>query len=164
MTYVGSYTWDLRQHLGNRLLLLPGAQVLVIDEADRILFQRSRDTGRWGLPAGAAEPDSSFRTTAARELLEETGLQVDPDGLTPFASLSEPELHVVDYPNGDRVHCFALCFEARHWTGKLTSGDDEVLETRFFNPGELPEPLHRPTRVVLELHQAFLATGEFQAC
>ena len=89
MTYVGSYAWDLRQPLGNRLLL-PGAQVLVIDEAGRILFQRSRDTGRWGLPAGAAEPGASFRTTAARELFEETGLQVDPDALVPFASLSRP--------------------------------------------------------------------------
>ena len=62
MTYVGSYTWDLRQHLGNRLLL-PEARVLVIDEAGRNLFQRNRDTGRWGLPVGAAEPDLSFRTT-----------------------------------------------------------------------------------------------------
>ncbi|TCM49439.1 NUDIX domain-containing protein [Kribbella sp. VKM Ac-2568] len=96
-------------------------------------------------------------------VIEETGLQVDPDALVPFASLSEPELHVVDYPNGDRVHCFALCFEARHWTGELTPGDDEVLKTRFFDPTDVPDPLHPPTLTVLALHQTFLTTGEFQA-
>ncbi|MGW1345981.1 hypothetical protein ACWCOV_33360 [Kribbella sp. NPDC002412] len=55
-SYEGSYLWHLRQHVGSRLLLMPGAQVLAVDPTDRILFQRSRDTGRWELPAGAAEP------------------------------------------------------------------------------------------------------------
>jgi hypothetical protein len=34
----------------------------VIDPAGRILFQRSRDTGLWELPAGATEPGDSFTT------------------------------------------------------------------------------------------------------
>ena len=35
--------------------------------------------------------------------------------------------------------------------------------TRFFNAGEVPEPLHPPTRTVLDLHEAFVSSGEFQA-
>ncbi|MEV6272907.1 NUDIX domain-containing protein [Kribbella sp. NPDC051936] len=62
-----SYLSGLRRDVGSRLLLLPGAQVLAIDPDDRILFQRSRDSGRWELPAGGAEPGDSFRRTAARE-------------------------------------------------------------------------------------------------
>ncbi len=161
MTYEGSYLWEIRQRVGSHLLLMPGAQVLVVDAADRILFQRSRDSGLWELPAGAAEPGDSFRRTAARELLEETGLVVAEDDLVPFASLSQADLHTLTYPNGDVLHCFALCFEARAWTGELRAEADEVLEVGFFAgpPGEL----HPPTRVALELYDAYRASGAFQA-
>jgi len=159
--YEGSYLWEIRQRVGSRLLLMPGAQVLVVDEAERVLFQRSRDSGLWELPAGAAEPGGSFRTTAARELFEETGLKVAEDDLVPFASLSEADLHTLTYPNGDVLHCFALCFEARHWTGNLTPDADEVAEIGFFS--EPPGELHPPPRVVLALYAAYRASGLFQA-
>lgn len=163
MGYVGSYTWQLRQHVGSELLLMPGAQVVVIDEQERILFQRRTDTGLWELPAGAAEPGASFRSTAAQELFEESGLRVEKDDLIPFASLSEPELHVITYPNGDRMHCFALCFEARRWTGELALAPDEVLEATFLPLAAPPAPLHPPTRSVLDLYAAYRSTGAFQA-
>jgi 8-oxo-dGTP pyrophosphatase MutT (NUDIX family) len=161
MTYEGSYLWEIRQRVGSRLLLMPGAQVLVVDSADRVLFQRSRDSGLWELPAGAAEPGDSFRTTAARELLEETGLVVAEEDLVPFASLSQADLHTLTYPNGDVLQCFALCFEARRWSGELRPSADEVLDAGFFEqpPGEL----HPPTRVALELYDAYRASGVFQA-
>jgi 8-oxo-dGTP pyrophosphatase MutT (NUDIX family) len=158
--YEGSYLWELRQQVGSRLLLMPGAQVLVVD-AGRILFQRSRDTGLWELPAGAAEPGGSFRATAARELYEETGLEVASEDLVPFASLSEADLHTLTYPNGDVLHCFALCFEARRFRGSLRPAADEVLELGFFD--EPPGELHPPTQVVLRLYDAYRATGVFQA-
>jgi 8-oxo-dGTP pyrophosphatase MutT (NUDIX family) len=161
MTYEGSYLWEIRQHVGSRLLLMPGAQVLVVDPADRILFQRSRDSGLWELPAGAAEPGDSFRTTASRELSEESGLVVAEEDLVPFASLSRADLHTLTYPNGDVLQCFALCFEARRWSGSLRPSADEVFEARFFE--RPPEELHPPTRVVLELYDAYRASGVFQA-
>ncbi|GAB2673094.1 NUDIX domain-containing protein [Kribbella swartbergensis] len=160
-TYEGSYLWGLRQQVGSRLLLMPGAQVLVVDDADRMLFQRSRDTGLWELPAGAAEPGGGFRSTAVRELLEETGLSVAEQDLVPFASLSEADLHTLTYPNGDVLQCFALCFEARRWTGELVADSDEVVEVGFFD--EAPAELHPPTRVVLGLYDDYRATGMFQA-
>jgi 8-oxo-dGTP pyrophosphatase MutT (NUDIX family) len=158
---VDSYLAQLRRDVGSRLLLLPGAQVLAVDAADRILFQKSRDTGLWELPAGGAEPGDSFRTTAAREFSEETGLVVDPDDLVPFASLSEADLHTLTYPNGDIVQCFALCFEARHWTGTLRPAPDEVVDAGFF--AAPPGPLHPPTQVVLGLYAEYRETGRFQA-
>ena len=161
MTYEGSYLWEVRQRVGSRLLLMPGAQVLVVDPADRVLFQRSRDSGLWELPAGAAEPGDSFRTTAVRELFEETGLVVAQEELVPFASLSEADVHTLTYPNGDVLHCFALCFEARRWSGELRPAADEVWEAAFFD--HAPAELHPPTRVVLESYEAYRATGVFQA-
>ncbi|MET7277157.1 NUDIX domain-containing protein [Kribbella sp. NPDC005582] len=161
MTYEGSYLWEVRQQVGSRLLLTPGAQVLAVDGDSRILFQRSRDSGLWELPAGASEPGDSFRTTAARELLEETGLVVSPESLVPFASLSRGDLHTVTYPNGDVLQCFSLCFEARSWSGTLQAEAAEVLELAFF--AEPPEDLHPPTRFVLGLYDAFLSSGNFQS-
>ncbi|MFI5697418.1 NUDIX domain-containing protein [Kribbella sp. NPDC051586] len=156
-----SYLAQLRRDVGSRLLLLPGAQVLAVDPADRILFQRSRDTGLWELPAGGAEPGDSFRDAAAREFNEETGLVVAPADLIPFASLSRADVHTLTYPNGDVVQCFALCFETHHWTGTLRPGTDEVLEAGFF--ATPPGPLHPPTEVVLRLHAAYRESGLFQA-
>jgi 8-oxo-dGTP pyrophosphatase MutT (NUDIX family) len=158
---VDSYLAQLRHDVGSRLLLLPGAQVLAVDSSDRILFQRSRDTGLWELPAGGAEPGDDFRSAAAREFFEETGLVVASEDLVPFACLSRADLHTLTYPNGDVVQCFALCFETRHWTGSLQPGEDEVLEAGFFTAP--PGPLHPPTKAVLELYTAYRSSGLFQA-
>jgi 8-oxo-dGTP pyrophosphatase MutT (NUDIX family) len=158
---VDSYLGGLRRLVGSRLLLMPGAQVLAVDADDRILFQRSRDSGLWELPAGGAEPGDSFRRTAAREFSEETGLSVAEEDLVPFASLSRADVHTLTYPNGDVVQCFALCFEARRWSGSLRPGADEVLEAGFF--AAPPGPVHPPTEVVLGLYRAYRETGVFQA-
>ncbi|HEU4946636.1 MAG TPA: NUDIX domain-containing protein [Kribbella sp.] len=163
MGYVGSYTWQLRQELGSRLLLMPGAQVVLVDSAERILFQRRRDSGLWALPAGAAEPGGSFRSTAVDEVREETGLLVADADLIPFGCLSEPDTHMIMYPNGDLVHCFAMCFEARRWSGDLKPEESEVLEVTFAEPAAAPGPLHPPAQAVLDMHAVYRKTGLFQA-
>ncbi|MFF8771836.1 NUDIX domain-containing protein [Kitasatospora sp. NPDC015120] len=163
MGYVGSYVWSLRQKAGGRRLLVPGAQVLLIDGEGRGLFQQRADNGLWELPAGACEEDGGFADAAVRELAEETGLRVAKEDLVAFGSLSEPAVHTVTYPNGDVNHCFALCFAARRWSGELSPGADEVVRARFRPLDDPPQPLHPPTRVVLEMYRAFLTDGRFRA-
>lgn len=163
MGYVGSYIWSLRKQVGSRLLLVPGAQVLLVDGAGHGLFQRRRDNRVWELPAGSCEEDGGFADTAVRELAEETGLRVREADLVPFASLSDPGIHTLAYPNGDRVHCFALCFTARRWSGELRPEAAEVTAAAFFDLKAPPQPLHPPTAVVLRLYEEFISTGRFQA-
>ncbi|MEV6284630.1 NUDIX domain-containing protein [Kribbella sp. NPDC051770] len=162
MGYVGSYLWRLRERVGSELLLMPGAQVVVVGEGERVLFQRRRDSGLWEVPAGAAEPGLSFRGTAVREVFEEAGLRVREEELVPFGSLSEPGVHEITYPNGDRVHCFALLFEARVWEGEVRVGVDEVTEAGFFAVDDPPGELQGQTEVVLGLYREYLRTGVFQ--
>ncbi|MFJ7750765.1 NUDIX domain-containing protein [Arthrobacter sp. NPDC097144] len=70
MGHIGSYLWKIRQHLGSQLVLLPGAQVLVLGEqGGHALFQRRVDNGVWELPAGGCEPGQSFRTAAVAEFV-----------------------------------------------------------------------------------------------
>jgi 8-oxo-dGTP pyrophosphatase MutT (NUDIX family) len=163
VSYVGSYIWSIRQHVGNRVLLVPGAQVLLLDEGGRGFFQRRTDNGVWELPAGSCEEGSTFARTAVQELAEETGLRVEEADLVPFGTLSDPDVHLLAYPNGDRTHCFALCFLARRWSGELRPEPEEVTATSFHDLADPPQPLHRPTSVVLEMHREFEAGGGFQA-
>jgi 8-oxo-dGTP pyrophosphatase MutT (NUDIX family) len=163
MGYVGSDLWELRQLVGHRLLALPGAQVLVLDDDGNALFQRRVDTGLWEIPAGSCEPGSGFAQTAVTELAEETGLRVDQGDLEPFACLSAAEHHVLDYPNGDRVHAFAMCFVARSWTGSLRAEADEVAEFRWAPLTDPPAPMHGPTVEVLRLFDEYRSSGRFRA-
>jgi 8-oxo-dGTP pyrophosphatase MutT (NUDIX family) len=161
--YEGSYTWQLRQLVGSRLLLMPGAQVVLVNQMERVLFQRRSDSGLWEIPAGAAEPGGSFVSTAIDEVREETGLIVADTDLVAFGCLSEPQTHVLTYPNGDQMHCFAMCFETRRWSGDIKSDEDEVLEVAFADPAAPPGPLQAQTRVVLEMYATYRMTGRFQA-
>jgi 8-oxo-dGTP pyrophosphatase MutT (NUDIX family) len=69
-------------------------RVLVIDGRHRLLLLHSRDPDRpaepfWFSPGGGARPGETRAAAAARELLEETGIQVRP------AELGEPVWHEV---------------------------------------------------------------------
>jgi 8-oxo-dGTP pyrophosphatase MutT (NUDIX family) len=162
VAYIGTYVWSLRQFVGSQLLLVPGAQVLLVNEHGLVYLQRRTDLGLWEIPAGACEVGSSFAGTAIAELREETGLQVGMGDLVAFACLSDPAIHIIEYPNGDRTHCFAMCFAVRTWSGEISIDSEEVTESGFFALDALPSPMYAPTIVVLELYSRFQATGLFQ--
>jgi 8-oxo-dGTP pyrophosphatase MutT (NUDIX family) len=162
VAYIGTYVWSLRQFVGSQLLLVPGAQVLLVNEHGLVYLQRRTDLGLWEIPAGACEVGSSFAGTAIAELREETGLQVGMGDLVAFACLSDPAIHIIEYPNGDRTHCFAMCFAVRTWSGEISIDPEEVVESGFFALDALPSPMYAPTIVVLELYSRFQATGLFQ--
>lgn len=71
---------------------LPVVVVAVVDD-DRALFvrrARAPEKGCWSLPGGYLERDEPPQAGAARELLEETGLEVDPDDLAFVGTIHEP--------------------------------------------------------------------------
>lgn len=158
MPHQGSYLWRLRQHVGNDLVLMPGAMVAAQREDGQVLFTRRGDHDTWCLPAGAAEPGGSFARTAVDELAEETGLQVAESDLLPFASLSEAATHTIVYPNGDETHCFLV----RRWRGEPRPDGEEATEVAFAALEAPPTPLHQPTARALELLRVYLAMGAFQ--
>lgn len=141
---------------------MPGAMVALLRDDGRVLLAKRGDTGSWCLPAGGAEVGSSFAETAVAELAEETGIEVQAKSLTPFGCLSEADIHTVEYPNGDRTHCFAMCFLVREWRGEPRPDMDETIEVRFADLDCLPEPLDPPAKQALAMLGSFLARGEFQ--
>jgi 8-oxo-dGTP pyrophosphatase MutT (NUDIX family) len=160
--FEGSYLWRLRQKVGSRTVLIPGAMVFLVREDGVVLFTRRVDNGLWCLPAGGAEEGSSFAGTALTELREETGVTVDPTELVGFGCLSEAELHTITYAGGDVSHCFAMLFLARRWKGDPRPDGVETKEMRWSDPAGPPTPLEPPAAIALDLFRAHLRDGSFQ--
>ena len=100
------------------------AGAVVRDPAGRVLLvRRANDPNRgtWSIPGGRIEPGESARAAAAREVREETGLDVE---------VGE-ELLTVDL--GPYV---VTDFAARLVGGTLRAGDD-ALDARFVDVAEL---------------------------
>jgi ADP-ribose pyrophosphatase YjhB (NUDIX family) len=102
-----------------------------------LLMQRS-DNGHWGLPGGYVDAGEDVRHAAARELLEETGVEGRIGRL--IGVYSDPARQVIAYPDGARVQAVNLCFEAQVLTQGEPTTPEEVLSLGYFAPGALPEP------------------------
>ena len=135
--------------MGHEPLWLAGVSAVVVGDDGRLLLGRRSDNGLWAVVSGILEPGEEPAPAAARETLEETGVQVDVVALT-AVSVTEP----VHYPNGDVARYLDLCFWCRPTGGQARVGDDESLEVGWFSPDALPVDL-TPTsreRIARTLH------------
>jgi ADP-ribose pyrophosphatase YjhB (NUDIX family) len=112
-----------------------GVGAVVRDRHGRLLLvQRGvpPGKGRWALPAGYVDAGEDPREAAAREVREETGLEVRCGA-------------VVDvYPGGGGASFF-LAFEGELQGGTLAAADD-ALDAAFFALDALPELAFESTR------------------
>ncbi len=126
-----------------------GVGVIILDDSGRILLEKRRDNGMWGLPGGGIEPGESVCETALREVKEETGLDIEITGLV--GVYSEPWAgRIVTYPdNGDVRHLIDIVLIAEIISGEMIISS-ESLDLRFFNsdsfPTELVPPAKKPLR------------------
>ncbi|MEU4249175.1 NUDIX domain-containing protein [Amycolatopsis sp. NPDC026612] len=93
------------------------------DRGRLLLIRRVNDpgSGQWSLPGGRVEPGESDETAVARELSEETGLEVIPGTLIGTVTRGPYEIH--DYA------CAVV-------GGILTAGDD-ASEARWSDAADL---------------------------
>jgi 8-oxo-dGTP pyrophosphatase MutT (NUDIX family) len=145
------YVQELRALVGNRPLLLPGAEVLILDAAGWVLLQRRTDDGKWGILGGAVEPGERVEDTARREVREETGLEVGE--LTLVDLFSGPENFEV-LPNGHQVYAVTAVYATTELSGAERLDASEVRELRYFDLDDLPENMRRSSRAVLERYRA----------
>jgi ADP-ribose pyrophosphatase YjhB (NUDIX family) len=90
--------------------------------------------GRWHAPSGKLDQGEPIRHGAARELREETGVEVDPEHLR--------FVHVVHHRQSPEVERIGLFFEATHWEGEPVNREpDKCLGLEWFSVHELPEDI-----------------------
>jgi 8-oxo-dGTP pyrophosphatase MutT (NUDIX family)/ribosomal protein S18 acetylase RimI-like enzyme len=118
----------------------PAARILLLDPQERVLLFRFDAGDRpafWATPGGALDPGEDFATGARRELLEETGLDLDcgPEGARRFVEFTTLE----DVPVIADERYFLVRTEAAEIA---TSGHTELerrvmREWRWFTRAEL---------------------------
>ena len=122
----------LREKVGHDLLWLPGATAVVLD-GEHVLLVRRSDNGQWTPVTGIVDPGEHPSRTAAREVLEETGVSCTVEAL---ASVNVTEL--VEYDNGDRAQYLDHTFRCRYVEGVAHAADDESSEVGWFHLDGLP--------------------------
>ena len=158
MDFADTYLGRLRDLVGSRLLLVPGARIVIENSSGEILLHKRSDFGVWGMPGGNAEEGEDLETVVIREVAEETGLSVSQ--VQPFGFGCDPAVETHTFPNGDRCQFFALNFYTRTFQG-VPRADDESTDVGWFSPGALPEMLPNMRRSVAA-YERFLRSGEFQ--
>ncbi|MEW2498194.1 NUDIX hydrolase [Streptomyces nodosus] len=105
---------------------------IVIEEGRMLLLDQDTDGPRsWSLPGGKVEPGEALAEALVREMLEETGVVVEPGRL----------LYVCDHTAADVLH---MTFEARRVGGELGAaavGVDArpIRAVSFVDLAKLPE-------------------------
>ena len=116
------------------------AAVLVEKGGGVLLVRRVNEPqrGLWSLPAGFIDAGEDPAAAAARECLEETGLQVQVEGLLDVIFGQE-------HPRGSHI---LIVYRASIIGGQLSPGDD-VDGAAFFSRKALPPLAFQTTRKIL---------------
>jgi ADP-ribose pyrophosphatase YjhB (NUDIX family) len=132
-----------------------GVGVVVLANDRILLIKRAMhpNRGKWSLPAGYLDYGEDPQETAAREVLEETNLQVVINGLVDVYYNAQ-----VLEQGGASIF---ILYRAQLVNGRLKAGDD-ADDAAFFGPGELPELAFDSTRdaVATWLHELRGKAGE----
>jgi ADP-ribose pyrophosphatase YjhB (NUDIX family) len=107
----------------------PAAGAVVVVDGKLLLVKRAADPykGDWCIPAGFMEWDESPQHCAARELKEETGLDIVVDKI----------FNVYSGADDPRTNAVLILYFGRVAGGVATAGDD-AAEVDFFGIGEIP--------------------------
>lgn len=95
---------------------VPSVNVVVTDDAGRVLMIRRSDSGNWAFPGGAIDLGESLPEAAVRETFEETGVSCTITGI--LGTYTDPK-HVILYTSdGEARQEFAIVL-----TGRPVSGE-----------------------------------------
>jgi 8-oxo-dGTP pyrophosphatase MutT (NUDIX family) len=98
--------------------VVPSANVVVTDDAGRILMIHRTDNDNWAVPGGAMDLGESLVDCAVRETKEETGVDCEVTGLVGL--YTDPK-HVILYTSDGEVRQeFSVLFTARAVGGTPT--------------------------------------------
>ncbi|PHK33512.1 NUDIX hydrolase [Nostoc linckia z16] len=102
-------------------------------EGQELLFIKRKNEpfkGKWALPGGFVDEHEDLRDAAARELREETGLEVN--ALDQLGAFGKPH-------RDPRHHTVSVAYIAFAPAGAEATGADDAEEAKWFSVKALPE-------------------------
>ncbi|MGW0032449.1 NUDIX hydrolase [Streptomyces sp. NPDC003314] len=115
--------------------VVPSVTVVVRDGDGRLLLIHKTDNDLWALPGGGHDIGERIGDTAVREVVEETGIEVEVDSIVGL--YTDPE-HVLAYDDGEVRQQFSICFRAHPVGGSLRTSS-ESKEVRWVDPADLDD-------------------------
>ena len=104
--------------------IVPSVNVVVTDDAGRLLLIRRSDNGNWALPGGAIDVGESLAQAAVRETEEETGIRCEITGLVGI--YTNPN-HVLHYTSNDEVRQeFSIVLTATRTGGSCATSSEST--------------------------------------
>ncbi len=119
------------------------------DDGRVLLIQRGKEPGRglWTVPGGSLELGESMSEAVAREMREETGMEVEVGDLV---TIVERVLRADG--GGDIEHHFVICDYAVTVVGGTLAAGDDAADARWLTPDEVADlPLTAGLADVLDI-------------
>ncbi|KKS82256.1 MAG: MutT/NUDIX family protein [Candidatus Wolfebacteria bacterium GW2011_GWC1_43_10] len=129
-----------------------GFGVMILNKDGQILLGKRHDNpekadsvlkgaGTWTMPGGKLHFQETFEDGAHREILEETGIEIDKNNL-----------QLISITNNivEDAHFVTLGFLCKEFIGEAKVLEpDEITEWKWFGLENLPSPLYFPSQQVL---------------
>jgi 8-oxo-dGTP pyrophosphatase MutT (NUDIX family) len=114
-------------------LRIGSCAVIFDDRREKVLLTKRADNGLWCLPGGKMEPGESVEECCRREVVEETGLEVE---LLRLIAVYSNRDQLVVYKDGAKVQFVILSFEAQI-AGGMLGLSNETTDAGFFSFAEM---------------------------
>lgn len=129
-----------------------GFGILLLRDGKILLGKRHEDpekaeselegAGKWTMPGGKLHYQETFEDGAYREVMEETGIAIDKGCLKHISTTN----NIVEH-----AHFVTLGFLCEEFAGEAQVLEpDEIVEWRWFDLDNLPEPMYFPSKQVLD--------------